>query len=76
MAWWASADSAPWLRGGALGLAMGVGALTLPAAFGVGGDAPRRTPTAKAGTLAWYVVGGILAALTFAASHANSKVAR
>ena len=63
-----------WLRGGALGLAMGVGALSLPAAFGAGEKATRRTPTAKAATLAWYVVGGILAALAFAASHTNSKV--
>lgn len=63
-----------WLRGGTLGLAMGVGALALPAAFGADKNATPRTPTAKAGTLAWYVVGGILAALAFAASHTNSNV--
>lgn len=62
-----------WLRGGALGLAMGLGVLTLPAALGVGARETGRTPAAKMGTLAWYVLGGILAALTFMASHANSK---
>lgn len=58
-----------WLRGGALGLAMGLGVLTLPAALGVGERETGRTPMAKAGTLGWYVLGGILAALTFVASH-------
>jgi hypothetical protein len=58
-----------WLRGGALGLAMGLGVLALPAALGVGERETGRTPMTKAGTLAWYALGGILAALTFAASH-------
>jgi hypothetical protein len=58
-----------WLRGGALGLAMGLGVLALPAALGVGERETGRTPRAKLGTLAWYVLGGILAALTFAASQ-------
>ena len=62
-----------WLRGGALGLAMGLGVLALPPAFGIGKRETGRTPTAKTGTLIWYIVGGILAALTFAASHENKR---
>jgi hypothetical protein len=58
-----------WLRGGALGLAMGLGVLALPPAFGIGKRETSRTPTTKAGTLIWYILGGILAALTFAASQ-------
>ncbi len=58
-----------WLRGGALGLAMGLGVLSLPPAFGIGKRETSRTPTTTAGTLIWYILGGILAALTFAASQ-------
>jgi hypothetical protein len=65
-----------WIRGGALGLAMGLGVLTLPPAFGIGKREVSRTPTAKAGTLIWYVLGGILAALTFAASQKNERRSR
>ena len=62
-----------WLRGGALGLAMGLGVLTLPPAFGIGKREVGRTPTAKAGTLIWYILGGIVAALTFAASREKER---
>ena len=62
-----------WLRGGALGLAMGLGVLALPPALGIGKGETSRTPTTKAGTLIWYVLGGILAALTFRASHENKR---
>jgi hypothetical protein len=62
-----------WLRGGALGLAIGIGAVALPGTLGMGNDTTARTPMSKAGTIAWYVLGGLLAALTFAASHANAK---
>jgi hypothetical protein len=62
-----------WLRGGALGLAMGLGVLALPPVFGIGKRETRRTPTTKAGTLLWYILGGILAALTFAASHEHKR---
>jgi hypothetical protein len=62
-----------WIRGGALGLAMGLGVLMLPAAFGVGKRETGRTPTAKAGALVWYILGGILAALTFAVSHESNS---
>ena len=65
-----------WLRGGALGLAMGLGVLTLPPAFAIGKREVGRPPTAKAGTLIWYILGGILAALTFAASQEKERQAR
>ena len=65
-----------WLRGGALGLLMGIGAVTLPGALDAGNDTTARTPITKAGTIAWYVVGGLLAALTFAASHTRMKATR
>jgi hypothetical protein len=61
-----------WLRGGALGLAMGLGVLTLPAALGADQRETGRTPKAKVATLGWYVLGGIVAALTFAASQRRS----
>ena len=62
-----------WLRGGALGLAMGLGVLTLPPAFGIGKRETGRTSTMKAGTLIWYILGGIIAALTFAASQEKNR---
>jgi hypothetical protein len=65
-----------WLRGGALGLAMGLGVLALPPAFGIGKRETSRTPTTKAGTLIWYILGGILAALTFAASQEYKRRSR
>ena len=40
-----------WLRGGALGLAMGVGAVTLPSALGASDDTTARTPMMKARTI-------------------------
>ena len=42
-----------WLRGGALGLAMGVGAVTLPSALDASDDTTASTPMMKAGTIAW-----------------------
>jgi hypothetical protein len=62
-----------WLRGVALGLAMGVGAVALPIRLGVGNDTTGRTPMSKVGTILWYVLGGFLAAFAFAASHEYSE---
>jgi hypothetical protein len=70
------APKTAWLRGGALGLAMGLGVLTLSPAFGVGKRETGRTPTTKAGTLIWYILGGILAALTFMAWHEHEGKVR
>jgi hypothetical protein len=62
-----------WLRGGLLGLAMGIGAVTLPGTVGMKNDATAGTQAAKIGTVSWYVLGGLLAAIAFAASHNNGK---
>ena len=62
-----------WLRGGALGLAMGIGAVALPEALSASKHTTARTPTMNARTIAWYVLGGLLAALAFAASHSNAE---
>ena len=49
------------LRGAALGLAAGVGAVLLPGPLGLGTDASARTPATQAMTVAWYTAGGIAA---------------
>jgi hypothetical protein len=50
------------LRGAAVGIAAGVGALTLPDPLGLS-DAPvTRTDKTKLLTLAWYTLGGLVAA--------------
>lgn len=55
-----------WLRGAALGLAAGVGAVALPGPLGLGDDASARTPATQAMTVAWYALGGLAAAATYA----------
>ncbi|KAA6440327.1 hypothetical protein FEM33_06900 [Dyadobacter flavalbus] len=51
------------LRGAGIGLAAGIGALTLTKPLGLN-DAPvNRTNTTKALTVAWYLVGGLVTAL-------------
>ncbi len=57
------------LRGGALGLAMGIEAVTLPEPLGVGGAPSARTRRTAAQTILWYVAGGMLAAFTYAWTH-------
>ena len=53
-----------WLRGTALGLAAGVGALLLPRRMGLG-DPPRSHRVAnQIMTVAWYLIGGLAAAAT------------
>jgi len=63
-----------WPRGGVLGLAMGVGAVTLPAALGVGERETDRTPRRKREP-SRGPFGRVLAALTFASSqHSRSRL--
>lgn len=51
------------LRGAGIGLAAGIGALTLTKPLGLN-DAPvNRTNTTKALTVAWYLIGGLVTAL-------------
>ncbi|GGG46052.1 hypothetical protein [Hymenobacter glacieicola] len=55
-----------WWRGVALGLAAGVGGVVLPGPLGLGDGPSNRTPQTKAMTVAWYLLGGLVAAGTSA----------
>lgn len=50
-----------WLRGGALGLATGIGAALLPPKVGLGHQPGEQTPTTQIMTVAWYTIGGLVA---------------
>jgi hypothetical protein len=52
------------LRGGALGLAAGFGALALPGPLGLGSRPTNRTLPTQVMTVAWYLIGGLVAAGT------------
>ena len=52
-------------RGALLGLAAGVGAVVLPEPLGLGNAPTARTSATKAMTVAWYLAGGLAAALTY-----------
>jgi hypothetical protein len=54
-----------WLRGALLGLAAGVGALLLPGPLGLGNEPGARTPSTKAMTVGWYLLGGLAAATAY-----------
>jgi len=54
-----------WKRGSLLGLAAGIGAVTLPEPLGLGKKPTARTTTTKVATVAWYVLGGLTAALAY-----------
>lgn len=51
-----------WKRGGALGLAAGVGAVVLPEPLGLGKQPGARAPLTPVLTAAWYLAGGLAAA--------------
>ncbi|MFB9993155.1 hypothetical protein ACFFLM_14375 [Deinococcus oregonensis] len=51
-----------WKRGGALGLAAGVGAVVLPQPLGLGRQPGSRQPFTPLLTVAWYLAGGLAAA--------------
>lgn len=53
-----------WLRGGALGLAAGLGAVLLPRPLGLGRQPGARSPRTPLLTVAWYLAGGLAAAAT------------
>ncbi|RYU83713.1 hypothetical protein [Hymenobacter persicinus] len=53
-----------WQRGAVLGLAAGVGGVVLPGPLGLGEAPSARTPQTKLMTVAWYLVGGLVAAGT------------
>jgi len=52
------------IRGALLGLGAGVGALTLPQRMGLSSKPVTRTAKTKILTVAWYVIGGLIAAAT------------
>ena len=54
-------------RGLALGLLAGVGALLLPRPMGLGDPPHAHNPATQAMTVAWYVIGGITAAVVMRA---------
>ncbi|GAB3300532.1 hypothetical protein [Hymenobacter tenuis] len=54
--------SGVWWRGAALGLAAGVGGVVLPGPLGLGDGPSNRTTQTKAMTVAWYLLGGLVAA--------------
>ena len=51
-----------WLRGAALGLGAGLGALALPGPMGLGSRPTNRTGATRVMTVAWYLLGGLAAA--------------
>jgi hypothetical protein len=51
-----------WLRGAALGLAAGVGAVVLPGPLGLERAPSNRTHATQAMTIAWYTLGGLATA--------------
>lgn len=51
-----------WLRGAALGLGAGLGALALPGPLGLGSRPTNRTGATRVMTVAWYLLGGLAAA--------------
>jgi hypothetical protein len=57
-------DDRAWLRGGALGLGAGVGAVALPGPLGLGTRPTNRTTATRVMTVAWYLAGGLAAAAT------------
>jgi hypothetical protein len=54
------------VRGTALGLGAGVGALALPGPLGLGNRPTNRTTATQVMTVAWYLIGGLVAAGTSA----------
>ncbi|HLS95193.1 hypothetical protein [Sphingobacterium allocomposti] len=53
-----------WLRGLCIGLIGGLGALFLPKQVGLDDTPVTRTPLTKVLTVAWYTIGGVVAAAT------------
>ena len=58
-------------RGALLGLAAGLGAVSLPGPLGLGTAPSRRTPQTAAMTVAWYTLGGLVAGAVYRGLHAD-----
>jgi hypothetical protein len=67
-AYYSLVDAGPrdgrWWRGAALGIGAGVGALTLPSRLGLGEPPHSRELRNQVLTVAWYTIGGLVAAAT------------
>ena len=59
----------PWLRGAVLGLLAGAGAVVLPPVLGLGRSPRGLTTRTKAMTVAYYLIGGLVAAGAARAMH-------
>lgn len=64
------------LKGVALGLAAGIGALTLTDKLGLDDSPVNRTTETKLLTVAWYTLGGIIAAATIKALRKKTPAAK
>ncbi|GGL90402.1 hypothetical protein GCM10010840_30560 [Deinococcus aerolatus] len=62
-----------WQRGGLLGLAAGLGAVALPRPLGLGGQPGARSPRTPLLTAAWYLAGGLAAAVAARQLDTNSR---
>lgn len=62
-----------WVRGGLLGLAAGVGAAALPETMDLGKCPTARRKSTVVATIAWYVLGGLLAALAYRKMHSSQS---
>ena len=60
-----------YLRGALLGLGAGVGAITIPQKLGMASGAVSRKPSTKLMTVAWYIIGGLVAAAAINLLHKN-----
>lgn len=56
---------ATWAAGLGLGLLGGIGATTLPGPLGLGKEPTERTAATRLMTVAWYTIGGMVAALVY-----------
>jgi hypothetical protein len=63
----------PWMRGAVLGLAAGAGALLLPQRIGLGHPPKSEYVTNQVMTVAWYLLGGLVAAATAARLQRRSQ---
>jgi hypothetical protein len=54
-----------WVRGAALGLAAGLGAVFLPGPMGLGEEPSNRTGATRAMTIGWYLLGGVAAGAAY-----------